>query len=150
MMYFNLHTHNIQESENIVSLVNQYPLEYQSEISVFSIGIHPWKINKSTLLEEFQIMKQKVKNPSCWALGECGLDKRIESPLELQIEVFKAQLLLAELNKLPVIIHCVAAFQEVISLKKELDITVPMVIHGFYKNWTLAQQLLANGFDLSF
>ena len=83
-------------------------------------------------------------------MGECGLDKRRETPIEIQEEVLQAQLLLAEKHQMPVIIHCVAAFQELIALKQKLKITVPMVIHGFSKNEQLAQQLLKHGFYLSF
>jgi TatD DNase family protein len=47
---------------------------------------------------------------------------------------------------IPVVIHCVAAFQEVIETKKRLHISVPMIIHGFSKNEQTAKQLLDNGF----
>lgn len=150
MMYFNLHTHDVQPSDQVIALVNQYPLEFREQIPVYSIGIHPWKINLNCLDEELQIISKKVSENECWAIGECGLDKRIEAPLEIQKEVFSLQLLLAEKHQKPVIIHCVAAFQEVISLKKELNITVPMFIHGFSKNWQTANQLLKAGFYLSF
>jgi TatD DNase family protein len=49
-----------------------------------------------------------------------------------------------------VIIHCVAAFQELIALKLKLGITVPMVVHGFSKSEELAEQLLNKGFYISF
>jgi len=44
----------------------------------------------------------------------------------------------------------VAAFQELIVIKNELNITVPIIIHGFSKNQQLAKQLLDQGFYLSF
>lgn len=150
MRYFNLHTHKNEHSESIFSLVNQYPREYQREIPIFSMGIHPLKIDQNEVWDEFQIMKIEVNNPSFWAIGECGLDKRIECPMELQMEVFKAQLLLAETYQKPVIIHCVAAYQELIAIKKEFQTSIPMVIHGFSKNWDIAKQLLDNDFYLSF
>jgi TatD DNase family protein len=78
------------------------------------------------------------------------LDKRIDIAFELQISVFEKQLLLADAYKKPVIIHCVAAFQEVIDIKKRLKISVPMIIHGFSKNLETAEYLLNNGLYLSF
>jgi TatD DNase family protein len=78
------------------------------------------------------------------------LDKRIAIPMDLQQLVFEKQLALAEKYKKPVVIHCVAAFQEVIDIKKRLNVSVPMIIHGFSKNEQVAQQLIANGFYLSF
>jgi TatD DNase family protein len=41
-------------------------------------------------------------------------------------------LLLAQKYNKPVVIHCVAAFQEVIDTKKEEDFS-SMIIHGFSK-----------------
>ena len=64
--------------------------------------------------------------------------------------ILKKQIALAEeLNK-PLILHCVKAFDELIALKKELNIKVPIIIHGFNKNEELGEQLLAKGFWLSF
>jgi TatD DNase family protein len=48
----------------------------------------------------------------------------------------------------PVVIHCVAAFQEVIQIKSKLSITVPLI--SWIKNKQVAEQLIANGFYLSF
>ena len=56
------------------------------------------------------------------ALGECGLDKRIEIPLETQIQVFQQQLDLVKTTEKPIILHCVAAFQEIIAIKKDRNI----------------------------
>ena len=63
---------------------------------------------------------------------------------------FQKQLVLAEKYQKPVVIHCVAAFHEVIEIKKKLNISVPMIIHGFSKNEQVAKSLLDNGFYLSF
>jgi TatD DNase family protein len=96
------------------------------------------------------MIESKLELENCLALGECGLDKRIEIPFDLQIAVFEKQLLLAEKYQKPIIIHCVAAFQEVIEIKNRLKISVPLIIHGFSKNEETAQQLIKNGFYLSF
>ncbi len=96
------------------------------------------------------IIEEKLALNNCLALGECGLDKRIQIPMEIQEKVFKAQILLAEKHQKPLVLHCVAAFQEIIQIKKEQKVTVPMIIHGFSKNEQTAKQLLDNGFYLSF
>lgn len=150
MRYFNLHTHRFSGQEEILELVNQYPLEFDDAIPWYSIGIHPWKINPETLASELQIISEKLLMTNCLALGECGLDKRIETSLSEQISVFEAQLLLAEKFRKPVILHCVAAYQELIEIKNSMHLSVPMIVHGFSKNTSTAQQLLKNGFYLSF
>ena len=149
-MYFNLHTHHFTNDDEVLELVNQYPKSFDDAIPCFSIGIHPWYIKEEDIEEELRIIEDKIQLKECLAIGECGLDKRIEVPFDLQVEVFEKQLALAEKQKLPVVLHCVAAFQELIEIKKRRDIKVPMIIHGFSKNQQLAKQLLDNGFYISF
>ncbi|MFM9825199.1 TatD family hydrolase [Flavobacterium sp.] len=150
MRYFNLHTHISTNQIDVLELVNQYPQEFDTAISSYSIGIHPLYIDEDRLESDFEIVDQKLALSECLALGECGLDKRAETPFALQIEIFEKQLLLAQKYNKPVLIHCVASFQELIEIKKRLRISVPMLIHGFSKNTVLAKQLIDNGFYISF
>jgi TatD DNase family protein len=133
-----------------VELVNQYPWEFDNAIPQYSIGIHPWFINEERLASDLKTLEEKLQLKQCLALGECGLDKRIEVPMGLQIDVFEKQIVLAEKYKKPLVLHLVAAFDELIEIKKRLKISVPIIIHGFSKNEQVAKQLLANGFYLSF
>lgn len=150
MQFFNLHTHQFTNRPEVLELVNQYPQEFEVSIPLYSIGIHPMFIDENRLENDFKIVKEKLALPECLALGECGLDKRSETSFELQQSVFEIQLALAEKYQKPVVIHCVAAFQELIEIKKRLKISVPMVVHGFSKKVELAKQLIDNGFYLSF
>ncbi len=149
-MKYNIHTHKSTYQDNVLEIVNQYPNEFDDSVKYFSIGIHPWYIDVDRVDEYLQIIDVKLQLGNCLALGECGLDKRIEMPLEIQTEVFEKQLQLAVKRQKPVILHCVSAYQEVIEIKKRLKIDVPMIIHGFSKNWQVAKSLLDNGFYLSF
>jgi TatD DNase family protein len=150
MIFFNIHTHQYTNPENVLEIVNQYPQESDDSIPNYSIGIHPWHIVEDRIDSDIQIIESKLKDQNCLALGECGLDKRIETSMSLQQMVFEKQMALAEKHQKPVIIHCVAAFQELIAIKKKLNISVPMIIHGFSKNIQLASELVKNGFYLSF
>ncbi|MBA4319479.1 MAG: hydrolase TatD [Flavobacterium sp.] len=150
MKYFNLHTHQFTNQPDVLELVNQYPQEFDAAIPFYSIGIHPLFIDENRLRKDFQVVEEKLALPECLALGECGLDKRSETSFEVQQSVFEKQLAMAEKNNKPVVIHCVAAFQELIEIKKRLKITVPMIIHGFSKKVELAKQLIDNGFYVSF
>ena len=148
--FINLHTHQFSNDSEVVEIVNQYPWEFNASIPNYSIGIHPWYIDENRLENDLEIIKEKLQLSECLALGECGLDKRIEIPLSVQITVFKKQLELVQQTNKPIILHCVAAFEEVIAIKKEMKIENPMIIHGFSKNEQVAQSLLKNGFYLSF
>jgi len=150
MRFFNLHTHTFTNTSNTLELVNQYPWEFDETIPRYTIGIHPWYIDENRLATDLKTIEEKLQYKECLALGECGLDKRIEIPMALQIAVFEKQIALAERFKKPLVLHLVAAFDELIEIKKRLQISVPIIIHGFSKNEQVAKQLLDNGFYLSF
>lgn len=150
MKFYNLHTHKFTDDATVLELVNQYPWEFDNAIPQYSIGIHPWYINEERLAIDLQTIEEKLQLKQCLALGECGLDKRIEVPMELQIDVFEKQIALAEKFQKPLVLHLVAAFDELIEIKKRLKISVPIIIHGFSKNEQVSKQLIANGFYLSF
>ncbi|MFV8333504.1 TatD family hydrolase [Flavobacterium sp. GSP14] len=150
MKFYNLHTHTATQQENVVELVNQYPHEFDATIPVYSIGIHPWFIVEERLASDLDILETKLQETNCLAVGECGLDKRITIPIELQQLVFEKQLVLAQKYNKPVVLHCVASFDELIATRKKLNITVPMIVHGFSKSEQLAKQLVSNGFYISF
>lgn len=150
MKFYNLHTHHYTNNPDVVELVNQYPWEFNESVPQYSIGIHPWYIDEKRLEGDLKIMEEKLALPECLAVGECGLDKRIEIPMTLQLEVFEKQIALAERFNKPLVLHLVAAYDELIALNKRLNIKVPVVLHGFSKNAQVAKQLLDNGFYLSF
>ncbi|MFN3755040.1 TatD family hydrolase [Flavobacterium sp.] len=150
MPFYNLHTHMFTNDANTIELVNQYPWEFISDIPFYSIGIHPWYIDESRLKSDLQIIETKLQFPECLALGECGLDKRIEIPMALQITVFEKQIALAEKYQKPLVLHLVAAYQELVEIKNRLNISVPIILHGFSKNEQIAKQMIDNGFYLSF
>ena len=150
MRFFNLHTHSPSNNPEVLELINQYPWEFNASFSCYSIGIHPWYIDENRLENDLTIIEHKLQQKECLALGECGLDKRIEIPMSLQIEIFKKQIVLAEKYQKPIVLHLVAAFDELILIKKQMQISVPMIVHGFSKNIQVAKQLINNGFYLSF
>lgn len=149
-MYYNIHTHQSTNHKDVLELVNQYPNDVNLNLESFSVGIHPWYINPSSLANDLKSIENHVNHKNCKAIGECGLDKRIETSFEDQKKALIPQLILAEKYKKPVILHCVAAYQEIIEIKKQLNLTIPLIMHGFSKNKQVAENLLKNGFYLSF
>lgn len=149
LMYYNLHTHNYTADKNVLEVVNRYPYE-EADVPYFSTGIHPWYIQEDNIQEHLLVTEQRLAMPNCLALGECGLDKRIHIPLQLQQTVFEKQLLLAKRYNKPVILHLVAAYAELIAITDAVKPGVPIIVHGFSKNREVAKQLLDKGFYLSF
>ncbi|MGC4039505.1 MAG: TatD family hydrolase [Flavobacterium sp.] len=150
MKFYNLHTHKFTNDPNTLELVNQYPWEFDASIPLYSIGIHPWYIKEERVEADLKLIEEKLQLAECLALGECGLDKRIEIPMQLQKTVFEKQIALAEKHQKPLVLHLVAAYDELLEINKRLGITVPVILHGFSKNEHLAKQMLDAGFYLSF
>ncbi|MFA7184854.1 MAG: TatD family hydrolase, partial [Victivallales bacterium] len=74
----------------------------------------------------------------------------IETPINLQHNIFSRHLSLAEKAGMPVIVHAVKSYPDIIRVYKESKAHVPLIIHGFRGNQQAAGQLLRHGFYLSF
>lgn len=145
MAYINIHTHKKTENKAIQSihLTEKTPLESQ-----FSVGLHPWYLSAVSHTDFLMDLAKKMQHKNCVALGECGLDKNISTNFEWQKTIFEKQLMLNQKFQKPVIIHCVKAYNELIAIRKQYDFK--FVLHSFNKKKELAQQLVQNGFYLSF
>ena len=113
------------------------------------MGIHPWYVDAENWERQLAELEKTAEIENVLAIGECGLDRKIALPLQTQLLVFDAQVQLAEKYRKPVIIHCVKAFNELLQWKKSTQSTVPLIVHGFNNNLTMAKQLLAHGFHFS-
>lgn len=150
-MYINVHTHHAQPVEGIISIGNLYKNFDTIEAgSLYSVGLHPWFITAETWQQQFQTVKEKCRLQNIVAVGEAGLDKVCTTDFALQQTVFAAHIQLANELQKPLIVHCVRAHSEAISLLKQHNIKVPVLFHGFTKSKELALQLMAQGYYLSF
>lgn len=122
---------------------------WEEDLEACSVGIHPWHIDSKQLIKQFFLLEDLCKKENVKAVGEIGLDKSIEIPLELQIRVLEQQIEIADYHQKPIIIHCVSAFYELISIKKRVKTKMPFIIHGFNKKEQVLEELLKNGFNIS-
>lgn len=148
-VFIDIHTHqNIESDQNIFNVIvgkDQVP-----ENTMFSLGIHPWYIDNE--VEQLNFLNKELlkTNQNFLFIGECGLDKLIDTPLKVQLEIFEQQINISEQFKKPLVIHCVRAFNEVIVLKKQIKPAQEWVIHGFNRKWSIAEIVLNEGISLSF
>lgn len=149
MTLLDIHTHHSSTiSDN--TIINCYPEDFlPCDGKNYSVGIHPWQAEKASdawfiKLTECAHHKQVV------AIGEAGIDKLTNTPLSIQIDLFKQQALLAESVKKPLIIHVVKAMEELLKLKKEINPKQPWIIHGFRGKAEMADVYLKHNFYLSF
>ena len=150
-MYINIHTHHLAHPPgNLIEVYNQYPWNVLDIDTNYSIGIHPIFINQSNIEQDLITIEEHLNQKKCIAIGEIGLDKITTIDFETQISVFKKQLLIAEKNQIPVIIHCVRAYQEILQIRKQMKLTIPFIFHGFNKNQQIAQQIINQNCFLSF
>lgn len=148
--FTNIHTHTVAEP-NILSIKNSAKIFNSLPTSeLISIGIHPWYINEKSLNEEIGFIQKNAQNKNVLAIGECGLDRLVDTEISIQENIFKAQIEIAIQVQKPIIIHCVKAFDSLVRIKKEMNINVPMIVHGFNNNEQIAKELIKNGFYLSF
>ena len=125
--YVNIHTHRPTGSG----------IELRTE------GVHPWDADMqlvATLGEQLS---------DAQAVGETGLDFVHGPSREVQFGALRAQLRIARERGLPVVLHCVRAFEP---LMRELAACEPraVIFHGFIGSPEQARQALAKGYFLSF
>ena len=128
-------TTSINNISRLVELRTKYP---QAKIG---FGIHPWFVNKNNI-EELEILITQFKPDF---IGEIGLDY-LQPHHDLQQQIFSTQLDLAKQFNLPVIIHTVRAYNDVLAILKKHNSRG--IIHGFNAQYPIAQEFIKLGFIL--
>lgn len=164
MSLFNFHTYHIDTEPCLLNVDTKDLLPSYPEHVRLSIGVHPWKVKEDWQDVLASVRKDAIRE-DVWAIGECGLDKLHGEALSLQMEAFRAQIAIAEEVQKPMVIHCVRAFDELLMLRRELEVSCvkeggnesgqarqpqPWVIHGFRGKPEQAKQLMTKGMLLSF
>jgi TatD DNase family protein len=151
MIYYDIHTHQPSVHPEDIAIVNTIIRE-ECDLSMpaqwCSAGIHPWYIYNVD--KQISCLESVASSSAIVAIGEAGLDKLVKTPLDIQKNVFLRQAVLAEKLNKPLIIHCVKSWGELIAVRKIVKPHIPWIIHGFRGNGELAQQLILQGFYLSF
>jgi TatD DNase family protein len=97
-----------------------YDLERRYPEHMFlMMGLHPTSVSK-TVEEELKHVEEQLKKRKFYAIGEIGIDLYWDKTfLEAQRDAFKHQIQLAKSYKLPIVIHCREAFDEVFEVLEE-------------------------------
>lgn len=122
----------------------------------FAAGIHPWWIES---VFPGELNSQRIKNigdqlalalhhGKCMAIGECGLDAVVATKLSIQQKLLNVHLQQASELKLPVILHCRKAHNELILSLKKFNLPAGGVIHAFSGSIDLANTYWRLGFHL--
>ena len=127
---------DVKSSRAAVSLAERYPFVYAA------VGLHPEECGgcgEAKLLE----IERLAGSPRVAAIGEIGLDYHWEEnpPREVQQEIFRRQLALAERLDLPVIVHDRDAHGDSLAIVREFP-RVRGVFHCYSGSAEMAQELL--------
>lgn len=150
--FVNIHAHRLSSSPEEWVLTNLFAKDYPpqgDEEAQYSVGFHPWNIDKYDVGQMLRKVQLATENPKVFAIGEVGLDKAIQTPIKLQQEVFEVQVELAEQHDLAIIIHAVKSFNELIEFRRVHQPVAPMIIHGYSGSVQMAEDLVKEGFYLS-
>ncbi|MCD4791601.1 MAG: TatD family hydrolase [Bacteroidales bacterium] len=149
MQFIDIHTHS--GKNDYFSIINLFPEEVNKieKDKYYSLGLHPWEISNVNIDKQLSIIKEYADVNNIIAIGEIGLDK-YKDAFELQHNVFLKQIQIAEEHNKPVIVHCVKAYSELLSVLKEKRLSIPVIIHRYSGNKTVAEQLMKFGCYLSF
>lgn len=150
MKYINIHTHNPSDSKTTFEIINYFPEQEIEKNHYCSVGLHPWFIKNITDNNWVNIIKKKLDKKNVVAIGETGLDKITSIDYRKQIEIFEQHIEIAQEKQLPVFIHCVKAFSDILWYKKQDKDSTPWIIHGFSANQQIANELIKHGCYLSF
>ncbi|HPM27809.1 MAG TPA: TatD family hydrolase [bacterium] len=114
-----------------------------------AVGLHPIHVGEERFPKV--VFNELAKNKKVVAIGETGIDLfRNVGTLAKQKEVFLKSIALANDRKLPVIVHCRNAKEEVRALLQNNMPSYGAVLHCFSEDWSFAQQLLKLGLYISF
>lgn len=127
-----------------------YDLEKQFPDHIYlMMGLHPTSVSES-VEEELKHVEEELAKRKFYAVGEIGIDLYWDkSFFEAQRKAFKHQIQLAKKHKLPIVIHCREAFDEVFEvLEEEKGDDLYGIFHCFTGTKTQAEQAISYNMKL--
>ena len=125
-------------------------LEKENPDDVFlMMGLHPTSV-KENYLEELAHVKKWINKKDFYAIGEIGIDLYWDkSFLKQQQEAFRIQIKWAKEKKLPIVIHCRDAFDEIFEvLASEKGDDLRGIFHCFTGTLEQAKQAITYNMKL--
>ena len=113
------------------------------------MGLHPTHV-KENYEEELSHVSEMLQSHKFYAIGEIGIDLYWDqTTLAIQQKVFRYQIKLAKQHKLPIVIHCREAFDEIFEiLEEEKSEELFGVFHCFTGTLEQARQAISYNMKL--
>lgn len=125
-------------------------LEHKFPKNMFlMMGLHPTHV-KENVFEELDFVKKWINKRHFYAIGEIGIDLFWDKTfLKQQQDAFKIQIQWAKEKKLPIVIHCRDAFDEIFEiLEEENDDKLFGIFHCFTGNLEQAKKAISYNMKL--
>ncbi len=131
-------------TDAMLQLEKDYP-----EHVFLMMGLHPTHV-KNGYKDELKHIEDMLAKRNFYAVGEIGIDLYWDkSTLEIQKEAFKHQIQLAKQYKLPIVIHCREAFDEIFEvLETEKSDDLFGIFHCFTGTLEQAHQAISYNMKL--
>jgi TatD DNase family protein len=151
-MYIDIHRHSSDSGKADLVLRNLFhnQTDQVSHTPFCSVGLHPWHILENLIKSDVKLIQAASGFKNVLAIGETGLDKAVTVDLEFQREVFLSQIEIAKMVNKPLVIHCVRAYDELLSFRKNANHNQPWIFHWFNAAPQTAFDLINKGCYLSF
>ena len=133
-------------------LASAVPIAEQHDWIFASVGIHPHEAQRATPAH-FDRLPEAAQNSNVIAVGEIGLDYHYDhSPRDVQKSVLIRQLEIARELRLPVIIHCREAWEDLTALVDTYWKSAKLggILHCFSGSLEEARRFIEWGFLISF
>lgn len=112
-------------------------------------GLHPSEAN-SNYLQYLNELYEFVDNNKIYAIGECGLDYHYgKDNIDIQKELFNAQVELAVKKDLPIIIHMREATRDTYEILKPYKGKIKGVMHCYSGSLEMAYEFINLGLHIS-
>jgi len=134
----------------------------EDQLIYAALGLHPCYLEKESLQQadtpasppeliaklRDAIDRLRATSASLVAIGECGLDGMIDTPMPQQIGFFEAQLVLAQEMDLPVVIHARRCHNDMLRCLKHVPVARRGIIHAFSGSVEIAREYVRLGYLL--
>ncbi len=111
-----------------------------------ALGFHPWQIKAHQVEVTLKAMEREVDR--CVAIGEVGLDFKVEVDKGLQTQIFRSILELAAERDRPVIVHARGAWEEALSMVVEAGLE-KAVFHWYSGPLGVLRRIIERGYSIS-
>lgn len=112
-------------------------------VELRTAGIHPWDAAEG----DTGALEAELRQAQ--AIGETGLDRLRGPEMECQLRMLRAQLELAHRYRMPVVLHCVRAFEPLMRELASVSLRA-VIFHGFIGSRQQAAEALKRGYYLSY